>query len=118
MEDNPYLRLAGLLDGGTAPAGLTFGKVTSAAPLKVLVGGNTMEGGELLCNAALVTKTVKVGGELAGNGSVGDSSGTASLALEGELERKDAAWRVGEQLLMLPIEDAQRYVIICKVVEL
>lgn len=117
--DDLYLRLLEAMGGDTAPAaGLVVGKVTSAAPLKVLVGGNTMERDELLCNPALLGGGRKVSGKLTGTGSVGDAAGEVSLTVEGDLEPKAPEWKVAEQLLMLPIEEAQRYIIICKVVEL
>ena len=117
--DDTYLGILAALEGDATPAaGLVMGKVTSVAPLKVLVGGNTMEQDELLCNPGLLGGTRQIKGKLTGSGSVGDSAGAASLTVEGDLEPKDPIWTVGDELLMLPIEEAQRYVIICKVVEL
>lgn len=117
--DDIYLGILAALEGGAAPvAGLVMGKVTSAAPLKVLAGGNTMEREELLCNPALLGRGESVSGKLTGSGSVGQSSGEVSMTVEGALRRTAPIWTVGDELLMLPIEEAQRYVIICKVVEL
>ncbi len=92
MEDDPYLKLAGLFggkNGGGGAAGLALGKVTSApseespdTPLKVSVGGTVQEEGDLLKNAAL----------------------------------DDLGFAAGDRVLLLPIEEAQRYIIICKVV--
>lgn len=118
MEENPYSAFAVMMGGEGGGAGLTMGKVTAAGPLKVLVDGNTMEQGELLCNPALLGRGKAVSGKLDGSGSVGNVSGDVSITVEGTLRRTAPDWTVGEQLLMLPIEEAQRYVIICKVVEL
>lgn len=87
MADDSFLGLVNLLGREEATTGAMLGRVTCAVPLRVLVGGNTMEAGELLCNAGLLT---------------------------GDTPR----WRVGEQLLLWPIEDQQRYIILCKVVGL
>lgn len=121
MSSNPYQALLDAFEGGSSPAeGLVLGRVTSAAPLKVLVGGNTMEAAELLCNADLVA-TAEVVAQLAGTGSItgGDMSlsGPASFELTGTMARRNVL-AAGDQLLMLPIEDAQRYIILCKVVGL
>lgn len=114
-----YLSILEAMGGDSPPAvGLVMGKVTSAAPLKVLVGGNTMEHDELLCNLDMLGGGRQVSGKLTGTGAVGSASGGVDLTVNGTLERTAPVWTVGEQLLMLPIEDAQRYVIICKVVEL
>ena len=114
-----YQEMLDAVGGDAAPAvGLVMGKVTSAAPLKVLVGRNTMEREDLLCNPALLGGVKRVRGKLTGSGSVGNAAGDADLTVEGALEWTAPRWTVGDQLLMLPIEEDQRYVIICKVVEL
>ena len=89
MEDNPFLKLAGILIPPDTAVSLPLGKVISApneenpdVPLKVYVGGTVQEREDLLKNAAL----------------------------------DDLGFSAGDQLLLLPIEDAQRYIIICKVV--
>lgn len=116
---DPYQVILEAMSGDAAPAaGLVMGKVTSVAPLKILVGGNTMEQGELLCNPALLGGGLKVSGKLAGDGSVGNAAGAVDITVAGTLEPKDPIWTVGDEVLMLPIEEAQRYVIICKVVDL
>lgn len=119
MDRDPYQLLLAAMGGGTEdPGGLVLGEVTAAAPLKVLVGGNTMEQDELLCNAAfLAGRAENIRVELAGTGTVGDAYGAATLSADGTITRADN-WAVGDRLVMLPIEDAQRYIILCKVVEL
>lgn len=116
---DPYQTMLEAFGGDAAqPAGLVLGKVTSVEPLKVLVGGNTMEQDELRCNPALLGGGRRVSGKLTGNGSVGNAAGAVEITVEGTLEDKDPIWTVGDELLMLPIEEAQRYIIICKVVDL
>ena len=116
---DPYQAMLEAFGGDAMPsAGLTMGKVTSVSPLRVLVGGNTMERDELRCNPALLGGVRKVSGKLTGNGSVGNAAGAVDVTVEGTLEDKSPIWTVGDELLMLPIEEAQRYIIICKVVDL
>lgn len=121
MDRNPYQRMLAALGGGTeSSGGLLLGKVTSTAPLKVLVGGNTMEADELLCNADLAGDT-EVAAQLSGTGSISGGatsvSGDASFDLIGKISHRKA-FGAGDQLLLFPIEEAQRYIILCKVVEL
>lgn len=92
MEDNPYLKLAELLqpkDGRKTAAGLLLGRVISAPdednpdrPLKISVSGTVQQAEDLMKNAAL---------------------GAMDFA-------------AGDTLLLLPIDEAQRYIIFCKVV--
>jgi|GEM_PF-1048376 len=121
MDRNPYQRILDAMAGGTDSSGaLLLGKVTSASPLKVLVGGNTMEADELLCNADLAGDT-EVSAKLDGTGSISGGatsiSGAASFDVTGKMSRSNA-FHVGDQLLLFPIEEAQRYIILCKVVAL
>lgn len=119
MDRDPYQMILDAMGGGTEDSGgLLLGQVTTISPLKVLVGGNTMEQDELLCNAALLAgRAENIRVELTGTGTVGDASGAAALSADGTITRADG-WAVGDRLVMLPIEDAQRYIILCKVVEL
>lgn len=123
MEENPYVALMSLMRGAaeeTAQASLCMGVVTSAEPLKILVGGNTLERGELLCNAELkdaMEVEVELEGDLTVSGPGGSISGGMRLKGEGQLKRKKA-FQAGERLLLLPIEESQRYIILCKVVAL
>lgn len=130
MEDNPYRAFLDVVRteaAETAPTGLCLGVVTSPSPLKVLTGGNTLEAGELLAAAHLLAgETAAVRAELAGSLEIDAScpagshsaAGVTGGALAGTITRTAAGFRAGDRLLMLPIEEAQRYIIICKVVEL
>ena len=123
MSDNPFQALVTAMEPSGIPAqGLVLGTVTSAAPLKVLVGGNTQERADLMCNTDLVDGTeAEVVTRLTGAGSIAGStssiSGAADFTLSGKLARRDVFKR-GDRLLLLPIEDNQRYIILCKVVDL
>lgn len=123
MSDNPFHNLLAAMESSGSPAqGLVLGTVTSSAPLKVLVGGNTQERADLMCNAGLVDgEETEVVTRLTGAGSIAGStssiSGVADFTLSGKLARRDVIKR-GDRLLLLPIEDNQRYIILCKVVDL
>lgn len=121
MDDNPYQTILTAMEPTTAaPEGLVLGKVISASPLRVLVGGNTQEGADLLCNADLMADTeTDITAQLAGTGSISGASsisGTADFALSGKISRSNP-FKAGDRLLLLPIEAKQRYIIICKVVD-
>lgn len=128
MEDNPYSALLGMIrtPKGTETETLCLGKVTGVAPLRVLVGGNTLEERELLASAELLPDEEEIAAELTGHLSVsaGCSEGSISSAevrggtLTGKVRRTKRAFRLGDQVLMMPIEAAQRYIILCRVVEL
>jgi len=91
MEGNPYLKLAEMLKpkASSAAGNLTLGIVISA-PDKENPGGPLIVG---------------VGGTLQEREDLLINAGLDPLGFAS-----------GDQLLMLPIEDAQRYIIICKVV--
>lgn len=89
MAGNPYARLASLFVGKTASTGLVLGKVLSA-PSKEFPA-------DLL--------RVSVGG------TVQDPEDLLKNSALGELD-----FLAGDRVLLLPIEEAQRYIILCKVV--
>lgn len=123
MSDNPFQSLLAALEPSAATSrGLVLGIVTSAAPLKVLVGGNTQEREDLMCSADLVANLeAEMTAQLTGSGSISGGtssiSGDASFTLSGSLRRRNV-FKIGDRLLLLPIEDDQRYIIICKVVDI
>lgn len=87
MEDDPFLMLAEMLSPPGAPAGLTLGKVISAP------------------DADHPGTPLKI------------AAGGTVQEIEDLLKNSDlTSFSSGDLLLLLPIEDAQRYIIICKVV--
>ena len=91
MEDNPYFKLAEMLkhQASSSKGDLTLGKVITAPD-------------EDNPDRPLI---VAVGGTL---------QEREDLLLNTELD--PLGFAAGDQLLMLPIDEAQRYIIICKVV--
>lgn len=128
MEENPFDLMISTLRGTATPAGLVLGKVLSAKPIKLLVGGNTLEKDRLLCNPALLrgyTVPARMEhpiGALEINASCANGAHLGMTVNGGTLEtdviRSEDAWKIGDQLVMLPVEEAQRYIILCQAVEL
>ena len=126
MEDNPYNQLIEIMRQESAPRrreSLALGLVQSVSPLRILVDGTQQTAESLLANAALLSgaKTSAIY-SLNGQASIADPAGTVSGAISATggvtLERQSDAWAAGDQLLMLAIEERQRYIILCKVVSL
>ncbi|MEA4893324.1 MAG: DUF2577 family protein [Peptococcaceae bacterium] len=126
MEDNPFntiiqvMRQEGSFD--RAPS-LVLGKVQALSPLQVLVEGTVQTRDTLLANAELLAGSVlEADFQINGQGSItgaGDSiSGNAELRGEIGLERQTDSWSIGDQLLLLPVDEHQKYIILCKVVSL
>ena len=126
MEENPFQAIIEVMRREGAPRSepaFVLGQVQSLSPLQVLVEGTLQTRESLLADARLLA-----GAELAadcqagGQGSIEDADGriAGSAEFRGSLvlRRREAAWSVGDQLLMLAIEERQRYIILCKVVSL
>lgn len=127
MEDNPYSAMVETMRrAGTAPAaGACLGQVLQAEPLKVLVEGNALDAGRLLIDPRLLRghearlRLEGPAGELAVSASCPNGSHYSMTVSGGAVEaaavRLEPDFRVGEQLLLLPIEERQRYVVVCRV---
>ena len=126
MADNPFNQLIEVIREESAPVGpgnLVMGKVQSVSPLRILVDGTQQTAESLLANAGLLPGAeMTVAGEGEGQVYIEDAAGAVAGAVEFHgsllLERQSDAWAAGDQLLMLAIEERQRYIILCKVVSL
>ena len=108
MEDNPFSALVGIMRNeaeGAAPAAWRIGKVASDSPLSIEVGGAAQDSGSLVAAYAPSRVAVSV-----------DESESHSHAAEGEAEAP--RYRRGDMVLLLPIEEEQRYIILAKLVGL
>ena len=93
MEENPYSALIGRIRNdmkALLPVTFRMGKVISAEPLKVDVAGTIQEADSLLINAA--------------------------FSFFAPLEPEEPYLTIGDMVLLVPIEDEQMYIILCKVV--
>lgn len=119
MQENPYSSILGVIRKDAderACIGWMTGKVVSTAPLTVLTGGNQLSGADLLANAQLLPNVEQVSlasvkGNLAGSPevTVSDGSLTASGFFGGALTP-------GDTVALMPSTDGQRFLVLCKVV--
>ena len=124
MEDNPYVKFLGAMRDearGQMPEVYRFGTVESVAPLTISTSGILLSKDDLLINAGITERTETISmsetsGDLAGtiNGnsstfyiSGGNMSTTASIEL---------SLTKGDNVLLIPIDDNQKFIILCKVV--
>ena len=128
MEDNPYSAMVETMRqaGGGPAAAACLGRVLQAEPLRVLAEGNALDAGRLLADPRLLrgdTARLRLEEPVGGlavsaacpSGSH-DSLAVSGGSLETAAARLEPGFRAGDQLLLLPIEERQRYVVVCKVV--
>lgn len=117
MQDNPFSSILGTIrdDAKDRSVGAwRFGKVVSVEPLVVEMGGQNLEGKDLLVNIQLIENEEEI--------EMPDTTGILNgEAVEGELRSPSAIFggvlEAGDQVVLLQPEDGQQYVVLCKVVE-
>ncbi|ACL22805.1 hypothetical protein Dhaf_4810 [Desulfitobacterium hafniense DCB-2] len=126
MEDNPYTRLLETMRGEAKeqlPTSYRLGKVVNVNPLKVSTSGIILSGDDLLINGGIARRTEALSmSELSGNltgtfhgdtGNLAVSGGSmsATAGIEGSLAE-------GDTVLLISLEDNQKFIVLCKVVSL
>ena len=105
MTGNPYSEMARVFTSAESGFLLRFGIITGVSPLVVNVGGLTVSGDALFCNAELLSEPQKAEIHLPGC-QIAEPSGCITLPL---------SLKVGDRVLLYSDHD-QVFYILCKVV--
>ncbi|MCL2045725.1 MAG: DUF2577 domain-containing protein [Oscillospiraceae bacterium] len=112
IEENPYAKFVGNMRDlafEAIPASYRIGEVISASPLRIDVGGAVQESNALVSIYSPRTVSVTVNVETSQLHSH-PAAATASVSMPG--------YSKGDMVLLVPIEDEQRYIILGKLVGL
>lgn len=126
MEDNPFTTLLETMRGeakGQIPTAYRLGKVVNASPLKVSASGILLSGDDLLINAGIGERTEALAmSELSGelNGTLHGESVNLDIA-GGHLSaaaKVKTSLAEDDTVLLISLEDNQKFIVLCKVVSL
>lgn len=105
MTGNPYSEMARVFTSAESGISLRFGIVTGVSPLTVNVGGLTVSGDALFCNAALLPEPQKAEIHLPGS-QIDEPNGSITFP---------ESLKAGDRVLLYSDHD-QVFYILCKVV--
>ncbi|WRS27211.1 DUF2577 family protein [Oscillospiraceae bacterium MB08-C2-2] len=115
IQDNPYSTLLGVIRTDSderKTSSWRLGVIASISPLLVRLGGHLLSGADLRINPSLLggSRAISISNAsstLGGESVSGELAGTAHWS--GMLEP-------GDQVILLPSDDGQQFIILCKVV--
>lgn len=127
MESNVYTELIGRLRGDIQlqlPTGYRLGKVIKTDPITINVAGINLSGDDLMINALLLkhprnVEMNMITGNLSASVNCSEGSISSISVTSGSINSVatlDYCLTKGDSVLLLPIEDEQRFIILCKVV--
>ncbi len=108
MEGNPYVNLIAALREDTTertPTHLRLGKVISISPLKVEISGTVQEREQILLNNSLYQGNENIKLKRTSDGVETEYHAPSRLKIQ-----------AGDTVLVLPMEEEQKFILICKVV--
>ena len=123
MEDNPYSAFVDAMKQITRdaqPATIRFGVVTRAKPLLVDVGGALQEERDLVfaSPSPLVSVEVDHAGQHRHLIQTSETEDAGQHSHTARVSRDLPAFQAGDALLLIPIEDEQRYIVVSRLVGL